>query len=87
MLNKGELNKVLQDPFEELAYNHGYRLRGINFKVKEETWLMVVKAVGRLDGNVVAFIEAETHIGCWEYFATYLYRRGVPLKWRPDKWA
>lgn len=82
-----ELMKFLKAPYEEFAWGTGKQLRGLSFKVKENSWLLVVKVTGRLDGNKVAFIETPSMLGCLDYLATYCYRRHVPLRWMDDRFS
>jgi len=82
-----EVVRFLADPYQELAYHHGLVLTGLNFRSKEGSWLLVVKATFRLDGQKVAFIETEDIYHCLEYLATYCYRDNVPLRWSVDKYT
>lgn len=82
-----ELAKFLKSPYEEFAWGTGLQLRGLSFKVKENSWLLVVKVAGRLDGNRVAFIETPSMLGCIDYLATYTYRQHVPLRWMNDRFG
>lgn len=79
--------KLLADPFEELAYHEGAVLRGINFKWKTDSVLMVVKVTKRLDGDLVAFIEGKEFSDCWEMLAASIYTTKFKLTWRKDKYA
>jgi len=79
--------KLVESPYEEIAYSTGYVLRGLTFKWKVDTVLMVVKLRGRLDGDVVGFVECKDYITCMAYLADWTYSRNVPLKLRPDKWV
>lgn len=82
-----ERAQFLKAPYEEFAWGTGLQLRGLSFKVKENSWLLVVKVTGRLDGNKVAFIETPTMLGCLDYLVTYAYRRHVPLRWMSDRFG
>lgn len=82
-----QLAKFLKAPSEEFAYHNGRVLRGLNFKFKGTSVLLVVKAEGRLDGKVVAFIESDSTIGCLSYLARTLYSNDAPLNYRPDRFG
>lgn len=86
-LRPEELTRFLNDPYEEIAYEKGWVLTGLNIRAKESSWLLIVKCTRRLDGPMVAFIEAGSIILCLDYLATYIYREGVPLRWSKDKYA
>jgi len=81
------LLKLITNPYEEIAYHEGAVLRGVNFKWKERSVLMVVKITKRLDGDKVAFIEADSVLGCWEQLAAALYTTKFQLTWRADRYA
>lgn len=86
-LRQQELDKFMSSPFEEFAWGTGRQLTGLSLKVKPTSWLLVVKATGRLDGKKVAFIETPSMMGCFEYLATYCYRQRVPLRWMDDRFG
>lgn len=72
---------------EELSYHLGFTLRGFSVKYKEESCLLVVKVTSRLGGAQVAFIEAESLVGCFNYLYQHCTKTNAPLKFRPDKWG
>lgn len=82
-----EYNQFMNDPAHEFAYGTTKRLMGWSLKRKKETWLLVVKAHSKGQGNEVAFIETSTAVGCYEYLALYCYRAGTPLRWLPDRYG
>lgn len=86
-IREEELEKFMKAPFEEFAWATGRQLTGLTFRVKADSFLLIVKANGRLDGAKVAFIETPTFIGCLAYLATYCYRKNVPLRWANDRYA
>lgn len=86
-LRRAELDKFMSSPYEEFAWGTGRQLTGLSLKVKPASWLLVIKATGRLDGKKVAFIETPSMMGCFEYLATYCYRNGVPLRWMDDRYG
>lgn len=79
--------RFMIDPYEDFAYHTGFVLRGYTVKVKEESYLLVVKATSRLQGPLVSFIECETTYDCFAYLCAYMWTKGAPLKWRPDRFG
>lgn len=79
--------RFMVDPYEDFAYCTGFVLRGYTVKVKEETYLLVVKATSRLQGQIVAFIECKTLYECFSYLHDYCWTKAAPLKWRPDRFG
>ena len=82
-----EFLRFVREPADEVAYQDGRILRGYSMKVKENSYLLVVKVTGRLDGHLVAFIESETHIGCFEYWYKSLTTSSAPLRYSRDRYA
>lgn len=78
--------RFMEDPYQVVAYEEHAILRGLNFRAKEDTWLLIVKLEYRLGGKKVAFIETKSCIECVLYFLEYLTKKNVPLKWRDDKY-
>jgi hypothetical protein len=90
MLTKDEqidLLKFLGDPAKEFAYFSGWQLRGLNFRPKETSWLLVVKATDNTGKHLVAFIENESMSRCLSYLAMYVYKERVPLRWSVDRYS
>jgi len=77
----------MQEPNKIFLLEVGQPLRGITFKWKETTVLMVVKTYSKQKKPIVGFIECDTYYACWEYLYEYLTKMRVPLKWREDQWG
>lgn len=71
---------------EELAYQTGAPVDGLNFTKREEGWLLVVKARSARRGRLVAFYGGHTPDDCLEaLWAAAGSKPGVA--WKPDKFA
>lgn len=81
-----DLLNFLGDPAKEFAYFSGWQLRGLNFRAKKKSWLLIVKATDKDGKRLVAFIEAESMSMCLSYLATYVYKERVPLRWSADRY-
>lgn len=74
---------------ELLAWHYRIVLTGFSCRKKDGSWLLVVRAKGRLDASKVAdhvaFFETETFWDCWRLFARQL--KGRTIKWSADKYV
>jgi len=63
---------------EEVAWLTGAPLRGMNFKKREEDWLLVVKSYSAQRGGVVSFFSGSSPEDCLEnFFYAGSHRPGV----------
>ena len=71
---------------EELCYQTGAPVNGINFTKREEGWLLVVKARSASRGPLVAFFGGHDPDECLE--ALWALAGSKPgVNWKPDKFA
>lgn len=72
---------------KHIPYETGYMLKGINIKVKEHSWLMVVRVEGKNGRSLVTFIESNSLAHCIDLLVTALRSNSIRLKWHRDKWG
>lgn len=86
-MSSSQVDGFIMEPNKIFAYNVGVSIRGITFKWKDDSVLMIVKTYDKKNKPIIAFIECYTYYDCWEYLYSYLTKRDVPLKWREDRYA
>lgn len=87
MSQPSQVMTFIASPQEDFAWSTGQPLRGLNIKWKDDTVLLIVKTWDKRGNPIIAFIECDTLIQCYEYLYEYLHKFNVPLKWKPDQYA
>lgn len=76
----------ISDVLKQTAFLTGYLMTGLNFSMRDDGWLLVVKVRSKKGGHLVTFIHAHSPEDCLDYLWEAMHRNDVKLKWREDKW-